>query len=88
MITHKVTFKDASTGSTVDATIEADEHGMNLAFAGYGDHVSADGFGRPVFIELHDGKLTIHVWTDIREEDTTHVLSLEDARESRRLVRE
>ena len=71
----------------MQAKIEADEHGINIGFVGYGDHSSADGFGRPVFIEIHDGQLTIHVWTDIGQEDATHVLSLENAREHRRICR-
>lgn len=51
---------------------------------GYGDAVSADGSGFPILIEYHDGKLQVVLWADINKEDTTHVIDLEGARESKR----
>ncbi len=83
----EVVLKDTTTAATVRAKIEADEHGINIGFVGYGDHGSADCCGRPVFIEIHDGQLKIHVWTDIGQDDATHVLNLENARENRRMRR-
>jgi hypothetical protein len=83
-MTTEVTLQDPSTNATLLATIDADESGINLGFAGYSDYSSAQGFGRPIFIEFRHGQLTLHVWTDIHKEDPTHVLSLENARESLR----
>jgi hypothetical protein len=83
-MTTRVTLQDPSTNATVLATITADKCGINLGFAGYGDYSSGNGFGRPIFIELRDGQLTLRAWTDIRQEDPTHILSLENARESLR----
>ncbi len=73
-------LKDTCTGgATVQATVEADERGISLGFSGYGDFGSAAGFGRPVFIELRAGQLTVHVWADIGQEDPTHVIRMGDA---------
>ncbi len=83
-VAETILLRDTGTDATVAATIEADTHGIAVRFEGYGDHGSAEGFGWPVLIELHDGELTIHVWADIGQEDPTHVISLENARESLR----
>ncbi len=80
----KLTLKDPYTGDKLEANVFGFESGIELSFAGYGDHSSADGYGRPIFIELHGGQLTIHVWSDINQEDPTHVITMEKARESLR----
>ncbi len=77
----QITLRDPVTNTTVQATMEATEHGINLGFAGYGDRSSAVGSGTPVFIGLHDGHLTVHVWADINQEESTHTIHLENARE-------
>lgn len=61
------------------------EHSILLAFDGYGDHASQEGYGHPVCIEVYQGKLRILVWDDINQEDPTHIISLEGARESARI---
>jgi hypothetical protein len=51
---------------------------------GYGDACSADGCGIPALIEVYEGELRIIIWGDINQEDPTHIISLEGARESAR----
>ena len=51
---------------------------------GYGDFCSANGQGTVVVIELDEGCARILVWADINEEDPTHTISLEKAREDKR----
>lgn len=79
-----LTLTDPHTSQTIQVTIEADERGLSLAFAGYGDYSSADGYGHPVLIELYEGKLFVHIWADINEENPTHSITMEMAREDHR----
>ena len=52
---------------------------------GYGENTSEDGDGSPIVIEYHEGQFRVLVWSNINEEEPTHVISLEDARESNRI---
>lgn len=53
---------------------------------GYGDATTAPyESGCPVMIEMWEGELRIVVWSDINKEDATHIISLEGARENRRV---
>lgn len=64
-----------------------EEHGMSWLLIrpeGYGDLVSDDGKGYPVALEMVDGKLRLVIWGDINNEDPTHVIDLEGAREDAR----
>lgn len=56
-----------------------------LKFEGYGDKYSQDGKGTPVVIEYHQGEVRVVVWNDINQEDMTHAISLEGAREDMRI---
>ena len=51
---------------------------------GYGDPFSEDGRGCPIVIENRSGVLTLYVYSDINNEDYTHNITLEKARESNR----
>ena len=58
---------------------------LEIAIKGYGDKVTQNGFGSPVYLEQDDdGKMCLYVWADITQEDPTHKICLEGARESRR----
>lgn len=59
-------------------------YALEVGAAGYGDHDSIDGDGSPIFLEVHEGRLRLLVWADINQEDPTHVIDLEGARESAR----
>ena len=51
----------------------------------YGDCNSQDGKGIIAgFIFNDNNELFLYVWGDINEEDPTHIINLEDAREDRR----
>lgn len=51
---------------------------------GYGEKTALDGDGFPIVIEFHEGKFRLLVWADINQEDPTHIISLEGAREDAR----
>ncbi len=59
-------------------------HQITINCEGYGDMTSTPGSGSPASIEFCDGKLRLVAWGDINQEDPTHTISLEDAKESRR----
>jgi hypothetical protein len=64
--------------------VVANESSISVFPNGYGDFGSAEGHGCPVFLEVHQGRLRLVVFADINREDSTHVIDLEGARESRR----
>lgn len=51
---------------------------------GYGDKTSLVGEGCPLLLDYYEGQLQLIVWDDINAEDSSHVISLEGAREDRR----
>lgn len=53
---------------------------------GYGDCTSKDNCGCPIVLEIWEGQLRLVVWADINSEDPTHIIDLENARESKRLT--
>jgi hypothetical protein len=52
-------------------------------FAGLGDFSSAPGHGTPVYLDDYES-LRLCVWADINQEDPTHIIPLDGARESLR----
>jgi hypothetical protein len=68
---------------TVDAKSNA---GISMHFAGYGDCTSNDNSGRPVYIDNHDGMLTVRIYGDINSKCPTHSISLEGARLENRVA--
>lgn len=55
--------------------------GLELVVEGYGSCNMLPGHGSPLWIELYEGKLRLVVFADINQEDPTHIIDLEDARE-------
>jgi len=51
---------------------------------GYGDYCSLEGKGCPAIIELADDRLRIVAWTDINQEDSTHTVEFDGAKEEER----
>ncbi len=51
---------------------------------GFGEACAEDGYGVPVFLELYEGELRLIVWGDINQQDPTHIICLDGAREDRR----
>jgi hypothetical protein len=66
-------------------TVSATGAGLGIVPEGYGDLCSPDGKGVPILIDYYDGRLRVVVWSDINQEDPTHTIDLEGARESARL---
>lgn len=57
---------------------------LEISFEGYGDFCSQDSLGSPLVIEYYQGEIRIVIWANINQEDPTHVISLEGAREVNR----
>ena len=51
---------------------------------GYGECNALGGKGSPIMLEIWEGKLRLIVWADINQEDPTHIIDLEGARETNR----
>lgn len=80
-------LKDASerVSEPVQVLIDCRESGINIRPKQYGDFDSEAGFGAPIYLELYEGELRLIVWSDINQQEPTHVISLEGAREARRI---
>ena len=57
---------------------------VGIQVEGYGDKYSNDGEGFPILIEYYEGKLRLVVWSDINKDDPTHIIDMENAKESNR----
>lgn len=58
--------------------------GLSLHFDGYSDCCSEDGYGTPVYIEKYDNDLRVIIYSDINQEEPTHVISLANAHIAKR----
>ncbi|MGR5448539.1 hypothetical protein ACP3V3_01900 [Vibrio sp. PNB22_3_1] len=65
-------------------TEHQNESAIGVRLDGFSDNVSHDDFGHPVLIEQLNGELRVVIWSDINQEDPTHIISLENARNGRR----
>lgn len=54
---------------------------LYIGLSGYGDLCSTPGSGLPIALDMCDGNLQLFVWSDINQEDPTHIIDLEGARE-------
>lgn len=73
-------LRDLVSNHVVNGQVEEEEHGLAIKFDGFGDNESAEGHGTPIFIEVHEGKLRVHVWPDINSADPV-TIELDGARE-------
>jgi|694.fasta_scaffold139348_2 hypothetical protein len=70
----------------LDVTVTSEfGEGIELKPQGYGDYCSVIGNGCPVLLEVCQGRLRLVVWADINQEEPTHYIDLEGAREDKRL---
>lgn len=60
------------------------DNSLSIGVPGYGDATSIDGRGVVAILERWEGRLRLLVWSDIDEEEPTHIIDLEGARESAR----
>jgi hypothetical protein len=68
----------------IETKIEAENGKIYISPNGYGDASSEDGHGCPIIIEHWNNELRVVVWADINQEDPTHIISLENAKEINR----
>lgn len=59
--------------------------GFLIAAEGYGEKCSDVNYSHPVLIELYEGELRVVIWNDINKEDPTHIISLEGAKDDKRI---
>ena len=81
----KTTLRDHESGQrTINVEVKDEQAGLGLVVCpqGYGCH-GCDDAG-PLYLEVHEGRLRLLVWGDINQEDPTHIIDLEDARDDRR----
>lgn len=58
--------------------------GLDILADGYGTKGMHPGYGPIIYLERSESHLVLHVWADINQEDPTHTISLENAREEHR----
>jgi len=58
-------------------TVTADERGVYIKVKGY----SCANSDEIIMLENYGGKLRLHIWADIKEEDPSHTIDLEGAKE-------
>ncbi len=68
----------------VNYCIEANPQAITIGIEGYGECGSTDAAARPIYLEHHEGKLTLYVWADINNEEPTHVIELAGAKHEHR----
>lgn len=76
--------KSADVNPEVKTKVECSNQSIYIMPDGYGDCSSNNGHGCPIMLEVWEGELRVVVWSDINDEDPTHIISLEGARESLR----
>jgi len=77
------TLVDATedTGNTLKGRVEFANGALCIYLDGYGDCCSAPGHGTPILLELREASPTLAVWSDIKQEDPTHIIDLNGAKE-------
>lgn len=55
---------------------------IDFRFDGYGDCGTMPGYGSPLLIEIANDELRVVIFSDINQEDPTHIISMEGAKES------
>lgn len=67
-----------------EVVVEEMPTSLEIKPKGYGDFASADGSGVPIILEVCGGILRLVVWADINDDNPTHIINLEGARETAR----
>lgn len=75
---------DAESRGSLKVRVVANHSAISVFPEGYGDCGSAEGHGSPFFLELYQDRLRLVVFADINQEDPTHIIDLDGAREDRR----
>jgi len=82
----KVELRDSWSGDStrIPCQIEFESGTIWIKPEGYGDCSSQNGHGWPIKIEYYSGSIRVCVWSDINNEDPTHTIFLDGAKESLR----
>ena len=75
----EVVQEDTASGGIKVEDLQEDQI-FSLQVEGLGDCYSNDGKGTPIVLTVVDGELKLYVWSDINQQDPTHIISLEGAR--------
>lgn len=71
-------------GKTVEVRAVEGNGFLEIRAEGYGEKEAAPGHGSVLAVEIHQGRLRLLVFADIRQEGPTDVINLEGAREDKR----
>ena len=74
---------DSTSPGSQKIIIEITKTAICVRPVGYGDSGSAEGYGCPILIERHKGRLRLIVWADINQQEP-QIIDLEGAREDQR----
>lgn len=74
---------DESTCPSVEVELEINPQNVSITSGGYGDAIEGKG-GIIALLENNDGILRLVVWSDINNDEPTHVIDLSGAKEERR----
>lgn len=71
----------------IPITVTFGAAGLLISPKGYGDKCSKDGEGCPILItnQVHGKSLEVIIWSNINEEDPTHFVKLDGAKEKNRI---
>ena len=67
--------------SQLRCKIRCSPHSISIGAEGYGEKTANDSEAFPVLIEYQDNQLRVIVWSDINNEEPTHVITMERAKE-------
>jgi hypothetical protein len=64
---------------------DKNDEGVYIRPHGTGDHATDAGHGWPVLVETYNGRPQVVIWSDINNDEPTHVIDLSGALESSRI---
>lgn len=69
----------------VKVTVHSSEVGLEVRIDGYSDCSSNDSEGAPIYLEKYEDEMFLRVFSDINCEEPTHSISLNGARNTKRI---
>jgi len=75
---------DQSTKKDIEARVSFVNGMITINIDGYGDLTSNKGQGEPILIESFDDNVRVVLWGDINSEEATHIIKMDEAKESNR----
>lgn len=82
----EMTLSDSGELNTPDLAVRLDGtcQALDIYVEGFGSAAAMPGYGPIALLEIWEGELRLVVWADVNEEDPTHTIILDGARESQR----